>query len=76
MDALTDNLENNDDIDFYKLESKLENEIKLIWQNVIIPYLDLEDCILDLNENDFKKFDHYIFNNNKYYKFLNKLTNK
>jgi len=57
-------------IDFFFLEEDIYNNLKLIWQNIFLPYIKSNDNILNLNENDFHKFAAFFNNNSKYYKFV------
>ena len=64
----------DENIDFFKLENDIERNIRMIWDDVILPYIDLDDNILNLNENDFRKFESYFYDNSKYYTFIRKVN--
>ena len=63
---------NFDDVDFYKLDDKLEEDLEKIWKNVFIPYIRLSDeyKLLNLKENDLDKFKNFYKDNSRYYKLI------
>ena len=62
----------NNDIDFYKLSDEIEINLEKIWNDVIVPYINLDDNmkILNLSENNLNDFKSFFYKNSKYFKFV------
>lgn len=68
----------------YKI-NKIEKEIKELWDNVMVPYLNNynRQILINLTENDYIKFYEFIIKNNsdikslynRYYDLINKGNN-
>ena len=66
-------IENDEDlIDFFKLEQDIDKYLDRIWYNVFVPYLNLENdhTILNLDERDIESFKNFFYENSKYYNFV------
>jgi len=66
----TDEILSDEELDFFDLNDKVQNNIEAIWEDVILPYIENDNSILNLNENDIKKFISFFCSNSKYYKFI------
>lgn len=54
--------------ELYSIREKMENDIKGLWESVIVPYLNdfrYNDILNKLTENDYHKFYEYMINNNE-----------
>lgn len=72
--------EDNDEefiIDYNKLQDELDNNLKNIYEDIIIPYINniMEKEILHkLDDFSFNKFISFFTKNSNYHKFLQKKT--
>lgn len=59
---------------FKKLEDEVEVNLEKIWNDVLIPYLNMEGNvkILNLDKYDMYLFKDFFYKNSKYYKFIEK----
>jgi hypothetical protein len=60
----------DEELDFHILYDDINFQIKNIWYNVILPYVESNDSILNLNDEDLYKFALFFYQNSKYYKFV------
>ena len=61
---------NNSEIEYYNLIDNLDKDITNIWNTIMVPYLESQNNILDLDKNDINKFKLFFYNSSKYSKYL------
>jgi len=59
--------------ELYNIREKMENDIRGLWESVIVPYLNdyrCNDILNNLTVNDYHKFYEYMINNNENFGFV------
>lgn len=59
--------------ELYEIREKMENDIRQLWDNVIVPYLNdyrYNDILKYLTTNDYHKFYEYMIDNNKNFNYV------
>ena len=61
-----------------KIEVKLQNDVKLLWENIIIPYIENineKQILFKLKKEDFYKFLNFMAKNNEIFKYIHNRFN-
>ena len=45
-----------EEIDFIQLNENIQYNIDRLWENIFVPYLKSESCILNMSQDDIKLF--------------------
>ena len=70
-----DYLSEEEEVDFIQLNENIQYNIDRLWENIFVPYLKSESCILNMSQDDIKLFIKFFYKNKKYDNFVLKNLN-